>query len=159
MFFADKVMVSTPFLFTVIVYALVFPSSAVTVTFIVLLPTFNVLLPVTLILAYVLLLLAFTVILLVAFGTVKVYAVVLLLKAGEIVYPVTLKLLRLASFDFLCTFTLYVFVLPLCDVTTIFKVLSPTFNVLLPVPVSVATLLVVAAATVVDVTLFATVQV
>ena len=98
-------------------------------------------------------------ILLVAFGTVRVYAVVDALKVGDIVYPVTLKLLKLASFDFLCTFTLYVLVLPLCDVTTIFKILSPTFNVLLPVPVSVATLLLVAAAIVVDVTLFATVQV
>ena len=100
------------------------------------------------------------VILSVVYGTVNVYTKVSLLNAGLIVYPVTPNDFKLASeFGNLVTSTLYVFFVPLCAVTITVTSFVPTFNVLEPVPDTLATLLVASADTVVDVTLFATVHV
>ena len=81
------------------------------------------------------------------------------MNVGVSVEPVTDKLLSVASFDFLCTVTVYVLVAPLCDVTTTLIALFPTFKVFFPVPAIVATPLVDSAVTVVSVTLLATVHV
>ena len=70
MFFADKVMVSTPFLFTVIVYALVFPSSAFISNSTSLVPIAKFLFPKPLIVSVSSCLVAFTVTVSVSYSTV-----------------------------------------------------------------------------------------
>ena len=81
-------------------------------------------------------------------------------KAGESVPLETVRLFKLLSDDrdaaALVTRTVYVFVTPFSAVTTIEKVLSPTFNVFVPVPLTVAFASLAAAEIVIEETVFAT---
>ena len=98
-------------LVTVTVYVFVVLSSAVTTTFIVFVPTCKLVFPVITKLASLLLDSALTVRSVTLYGTVNVYAVVVLTNVGDILYPLILKLFNVASlFAFLVTVTVYVFI-------------------------------------------------